>query len=110
MKKRVALINSRIEPRQQVPINLLLLAGFVQDICDVLVFDPEFDDEALREIKHFEPDIIGVTSMTQNYDRAKQIVSILKEDFQGKSQFIMGGIHPTILPYAVLEEIGRAHV
>jgi anaerobic magnesium-protoporphyrin IX monomethyl ester cyclase len=104
MKKRVALINSRIEPRQQVPINLLLLAGFVQDICDVLVFDPEFDDEALREIKHFEPDIIGVTSMTQNYNRAKQIVSTLKEDFQGKSQFIMGGIHPTILPNTVLEE------
>lgn len=104
MRKRVALINSRIEPRQHIPINLLILAGFTKNICEVLVFDPDFDDKKLKEIVDFQPDIIGITSMTQNYYRAKEIASILKKDFAGKSQFIMGGIHPSIKPYVVLEE------
>ena len=106
MKKRVALVNSRIEPRQHVPINLLTLAGFVDAYCDVMIFDPDHDDRELKAIKDFQPDLIGVTAMTHTYSRAKEIVSILRKEFDHRSQFVMGGIHPTVMPQLVLEESG----
>ena len=53
-KKRVAIISSKVEPVNMLPINLLILAGFVEDICDVLVFDPEYDDHKLRNIIDFQ--------------------------------------------------------
>ena len=104
-KKRVALINPRVEPRQHIPINLLTLAGFVDDICDVRVFDPEIDDRNLTEIKDFQPDLLGVTAMTQTFARAKEIVQLLRKDLPDR-RYIMGGIHPTVLPKVVLEESG----
>jgi radical SAM superfamily enzyme YgiQ (UPF0313 family) len=103
-KKRVALISSKVEPVNMLPINLLILAGFVEDICDVLVFDPEYDDHKLRNITDFQPDIVGVTSMTQTFPRAKEIISILRRELKGGTQFIMGGIHPTVVPGQVLDE------
>ncbi len=104
-RKRVALINPRVEPRQHIPINLLTLAGFVDDICDVRVFDPEIDDKSLADIKDFQPDLLGFTAMTQTFARAKELVQILRKDLPDR-RYIMGGIHPTVLPDVVLQESG----
>lgn len=104
MKTRVALVNIRIEPRQYIPINLLILAGFVEPLCEVVVFDPEHDDNVLKEIKDFKPDIIGISTMTPNYARAKQVLSILRDEFGSKSRYVIGGIHPSLRPKEVLLE------
>lgn len=103
--KRLALINARVEPRQHIPINLLTLAGFVDPICDVRVFDPEIDDAELADIKDFQPDIVGVTAMTQTYVRARDLVQRLRKSLP-QSEYVMGGIHPTVMPEFVLKDSG----
>ena len=106
MKPRLALINVRIEPRQYIPINLLTLAGFAESLAEIVVFDPEHYDTELSEIKSFKPDIIGISSMTTNYPRAKEIMAILKKEFGDKCRYIFGGIHPTLRPQEVFLETG----
>ncbi len=104
-KKRVALVNSRIEPRQHIPINLLILAGCIEDIAEVIVFDPEYDDKELIDIKTFNPDIIGFTSFTQNFYRTKEICNLLKSMLRDDVEYIIGGIHATINPEKTFEEL-----
>ena len=83
-KKRVALVSARVEPRQHVPINLLILAGCIEDRADVRVFDPEFDDQELRDIKDFQPDIIGFSELYQDFS-----LEYLKEIAESKDQDLM---------------------
>lgn len=104
-KKRVALVSARVEPRQHVPINLLILAACIEDQAEVRVFDPEFDDMELRDVKDFQPDIIGFTSFTQNYHRARKISDILHDEFGSRATYIMGGVHATVKPKETFQEM-----
>ncbi|MFC1489754.1 B12-binding domain-containing radical SAM protein [Candidatus Latescibacterota bacterium] len=101
---KVALVNARIEPRQHVPMGLLYLAAYVENICDLVIFDSETDDMVLQDIIDFQPDIIGITSMTQNFWRAKEIINVLKAGCNSK--IIVGGIHATVASSEVLSETG----
>jgi len=104
VKTKVALVNVRIEPRQYIPVGLLILAGFVESICEVIVFDPDHEDNSLLEIIDFNPDIVAIGSMTLNYARAKQILSILKDTFGDTCRYVIGGVHPTLRPFEVFRE------
>jgi anaerobic magnesium-protoporphyrin IX monomethyl ester cyclase len=92
---RVALINTRIEPRQHIPMGLLYLAAYINDISEVKIFDPEPDDVALQDILAFNADIIGITSMTQNWPRSKEIIEIIRSS-GSQPKIVVGGIHATV--------------
>jgi radical SAM superfamily enzyme YgiQ (UPF0313 family) len=84
----------------------LILAGFVESISEVIVFDPEPEDSMLQEIIDFKPDIVGIGSMTLNYERARQIMSILKAQCGDTCLYVFGGVHPSIRPTEVYGETG----
>ena len=102
---RIAFVNSRIEARQHIPINLLILAACVEDIAEAKVFDPEYDDMTLYDILDYGPDIVAYSSFTQNYHRTRQIHRIIKANLKDWATYIIGGIHATVLPEQTYEEM-----
>lgn len=100
--ERTALVNVRVESRQRIPIALLTLAACVKDITRPVVFDPDPDDEALREITAFKPDLVGIGFMTQTGLRAKRILDLLRAALPS-ARFVLGGVGPTVEKEAVFE-------
>ena len=101
-KLKVALVNTRIEERQNVPLGLLYLASAIWHICEVKIFDPDIGLKGaygdIYEIFAFKPDIIAFTSMTQNWERTKEFINAFKIDLPGRPKIIVGGIHATVCP------------
>ena len=97
---KLALVNTRIEPRQWHPINLLSLAAYVENICDVQVFDPDPTDKALWEILDWKPDVVGITAMSQTWWRAEEIARRLK--LMRNPKIIVGGVHASAVPDEVI--------
>jgi anaerobic magnesium-protoporphyrin IX monomethyl ester cyclase len=54
------------------------------------------DDQVLRETKQFQPDLIGITTLTPRYRIAHSLARKLKKEFN--SQILIGGSHVTALP------------
>ncbi|MFC1552076.1 B12-binding domain-containing radical SAM protein [Candidatus Latescibacterota bacterium] len=102
---RVALINTRIEQRQHIPMGLLYLAAYIEDISEVKIFDPEPDDIALQDILAFNADIIGITSMTQNWPRSKELIDIIRSG-ESQPKIVVGGIHSTVCGEEVINTPG----
>ncbi len=99
---RVALINTRAESRQRIPIGLLLLAACVRDMCEVRVFDPDPDDYDLQDVVDFQPDLVGFGFMTQTRNLAREKFQKLRERLSGVT-FAVGGVGPTVEPERVFE-------
>lgn len=93
--QRVALVNVRVESRQRIPIGLLTLAACIKDECEVMVFDPDPDDNDLRAITAFGPDLLGLGFMTQTRGRALEILRVLRHGLPGTT-VIVGGVGPTV--------------
>ena len=54
------------------------------------------------ELSHFRPDIVGISSVTQNYNIAKEYARIAKT--KGLS-VIIGGIHISMLPFSLTTDM-----
>lgn len=88
------------------PLSLCSLAGNLRDF-DVEIFDlkAEYDlgvdlklDEAMmRKLTEFKPDIVGVTVLTSDYNRAVRILELSKE-FNPSILTVAGGIHTSLCP------------
>ena len=98
---KLALVNTRIEPRQWHPIGLCTLAAYVENICEVRVFDPDPSDITLWDIIDWKPDVIGITAMSQTWNRAQLVAKRLKT--MRNPKIIVGGIYASIRPEEVLE-------
>lgn len=55
-----------------------------------------------REIDIFKPDIVGISSVTQNYNFAKEYAKIAKEK---NISVIMGGVHISMLPESLTSDM-----
>ena len=62
-----------------------------QPKCDI-------ENEVYRELKEFDPEIIGVTCMMAQVNPARAILEIVRE-YNEKILTIVGGIHPTACPH-----------
>jgi len=76
----------------------LLEHGFASHI----LFIPEFSGTAISDalcnlINKISPLFVGISLMSVEYDRAKQLTNILKSQYPSLP-IIWGGIHPTIAP------------
>lgn len=60
------------------------------------------EPEILNKAKRFSPDLIAITTATNDFDYACKIASLLKQNF--KSPIIAGGFHPTIAPEEVISK------
>lgn len=106
---RIALVNPRIETYSSTlpPLGLLYIAAVLEkEGFEVRMFDPHpHDDGAINSIIDYKPDILGFSVLTTYIFRAKQLISLLKPSLN-KTMFIVGGIHPTVLPEESLAFLG----
>ena len=116
------------------PLGILYIATLLKNHGhSVQVFDPWADDDNfIQEIVDFKPDMVGLSFLTTQYRRAKDILSKIREialspgskdprlppsacntkqlvshcnDRQSLPIFFSGGIHSTALPEEVLNDL-----
>lgn len=88
------------------PLSLNELASMVPD-DEVIILDQkteedniedyDFCEEYIKELKLFQPDIVGVTCITSQYNSVLKILDITKK-YNKKILTTVGGIHPTLCP------------
>tara|TARA_B100002003_G_C14107139_1_gene532496 strand:- start:45 stop:1592 length:1548 start_codon:yes stop_codon:yes gene_type:complete len=67
-------------------------------------------DQVKERIKSFKPDIVAITNLSLEYWRqAHESVKLAKEVDQSIIT-IMGGVHPTTLPYKVMEDLNVDYI
>lgn len=96
---KVALIHARVSNNAVPPLGLLSIAGVLkEDSIEVIVWDPPVKSQGfLQEIAEFRPDIIGISLMTAEYARAKEIINLLRQKIPN-AVYICGGFHVSALP------------
>lgn len=106
---RIALVNPRIETYSSTlpPLGLLYIAAVLEQAgFEVRVFDPlPHDDREVEDVIAYKPDILGFSILTTYIYRAKRIIADLRKALGG-STFIVGGIHPTVMPEEALSFLG----
>ena len=93
----VNVINDKIEVETRYPnLGLGYLVSCVRKELGGDKFTFKIIDHNLIELtKKFKPDLIGVTCVSQNYNKAKEYI---EKVYDKKVPIIMGGIHITLLP------------
>ena len=59
-------------------------------------------DDVGEAISHFQPDIVGISSVTQNYERAIKYAAIAKKS---GAWVLCGGVHISMLPSTLTEDM-----
>jgi radical SAM superfamily enzyme YgiQ (UPF0313 family) len=104
MKTRVLFINaihSTVEVEQRhPPLGLGYLASALMKHFGKDYFKFHIIDRVVqKELGQFRPDIIFITSVTQNFDIAKNYANFIKQ--QEQIPVIVGGIHISMMPYSL---------
>lgn len=97
---RVLLIYPNIvESPKDISIGLATLAAMLKEKNHVIkLIDTTFglsDDEIIKQAEKFQPQLIAMTTATNDYNYAKHIASLLKNL---NVPIIVGGYHPTVAP------------
>jgi len=104
---KITLINPRENYDVVLPMGILYvgtvldLAGHKMQILDI---GPR-ENDWLKKVKNFNPDIIGLTLVTTQFERAKEILNILKLILPN-AKYCAGGVHPSALPKETLNDLG----
>lgn len=104
MKTRVLFINaihSTVEVEQRhPPLGLGYLASALMKHFGKDYFKFRIIDRVVqKEFKQFRPDIIFISSVTQNFDIARSYANFIKQEQQ--IPVIIGGIHISMMPYSL---------
>ena len=116
---KIALVNPPLLPGVArhptgVPIGLAYLAavaeksGHLVKVVDCLPSDMDYN-EMKREVASFEPDIIGITSMTVTFPSALQAAHVLRESCPA-ALTVLGGPHATFMDVNTLSETADVDV
>lgn len=103
---KIALINPRNESCSSFlpPLGVLYIGAVLEkEGFYIRIFDitPSNEQQKIKEIVDFRPDIVGVSIVTVHVERAKQVISTLKRYL--KFTLIIGGVHCTALPEESLD-------
>lgn len=95
---------------KNAPLNLAYLASYLREKMsniEVSIIDAEGLEltfsQIYKKINDITPDIIGITTPTAAYYNVQKIVKDIKE-IDKKIKIVLGGSHPTALPYETLSE------
>jgi radical SAM superfamily enzyme YgiQ (UPF0313 family) len=107
MNRRILFINA-INPSRDIevvypPLGLGYLISslkerFGPNYAEFKIINTDIEDE----IRNFKPDIVGITSVSQNYNRAKEFARIAKTY---GLPVIMGGVHISLLPTTLTKDM-----
>ena len=136
MSSRVLLIKPNISVRKGFdspskkipPIGLAYLAGSLIEaghevkIIDTVAISNEkrpfmgthicfglTDEEIIKEIKDFSPDLVGVGGFTIQHARIREIVSSIKS-YNPALKVVVGGVHATAMPEYVMKKTETDYV
>jgi anaerobic magnesium-protoporphyrin IX monomethyl ester cyclase len=90
------------------PLSLAMVAAVLKEnnfkvgIIDSVVMNYS-EDDVLSIVKENMPKVVGITSITPTYHRAKSLAGRIREKFPD-ILLVIGGHHVTIMPERVLEE------
>ncbi|MBE3094951.1 MAG: radical SAM protein [Actinobacteria bacterium] len=83
-----------------IPYNLCLLASMIRDICDVKILDANIDNltksDLADKIKEYNPNIIGITILMDQYGKAGHISAQIAKEVNKDIITIFGGVYATI--------------
>ncbi len=110
MLKRVLLVNTPY-PYEECPVpplGLAYLAGILRrDIAEVRILDllmARYSPELLkRELKEFQPDVVGATCSTVNFNAASRILRVCK-NFDSSVVTLIGGPHASFVAGDIIEK------
>ncbi|PIS23242.1 hypothetical protein COT49_01110, partial [candidate division WWE3 bacterium CG08_land_8_20_14_0_20_40_13] len=79
-----------------------LRSSFGNDHFDFKIIERGSPDYVERQIAEFNPNIVGISSVTQNFNLAKKYAEFAK----GKNiPVIMGGVHISMLPQSMPKSV-----
>ena len=105
---RAMLINPKfrlpIDTRTTPHLGLAYLGAVTEEAgYEVCIFDADVEDEPIAEaIRRYDPDIVGITSMTHEIKMAAKFVGLIKKYL--KAVYIIGGCHVTAMTKETLME------
>ena len=82
---------------------LYILSVLEKNGIDGFLFDERIDNKALDKLIAYNPDLVGVSSVTPAYLRSLKAVKKIKEILPNV-KIAFGGAHPSILPESVISE------
>lgn len=96
-----------------MPLNLAYLAAYLRQRinCKIAILDAEVQglnyQQIKRSLKREKPDLVGLTCPTPTMKHVYQIVGMVKKELSPNCKTVLGGIHPTALPW---ETIANSYV
>lgn len=106
---RIALVNPRVESLGSMipPLGLLWIGGVLErDGHEVKIFDIyPYDDNDLPSLAAYRADVVGMTVLTDYWDRAVQVAEFIRREMPD-SRFVIGGVHVTMLPGEAIRGLG----
>lgn len=107
---RVTLVNAQVLDGNNVipPLGLMYIAAVLEKAghtVQIYDADPEYQANMIKEIKDFNPDLIGLSFLTVGYQRALHLMKNLEQEMPDKT-YCSGGVHTTVKPKETLEEFG----
>lgn len=110
-KLKIALINPRVESYSSTlpPLGLLYIAamleraGFTPRVFDIY----PYDDRDLPKLIEYQPEVIGMTVLTDYWLRAVHISKVIHKELP-ETFLIVGGVHVTALPEESLDQLGAS--
>ncbi|UCE72419.1 MAG: cobalamin-dependent protein, partial [Nitrospiraceae bacterium] len=105
---RVTLVNAQVLDGNNVvpPLGLMYIAAVLEKAGhNVQIFDadPEYQATMLKDIKDFNPELIGLSFLTVAYQRAFNLCTALKREMPDAT-FCAGVVHTTVKPQDTLKE------
>ncbi len=105
---RVTLVNAQVLDGNNVvpPLGLMYIAAVLEKAghaVQIFDADPEYQDTMLKEIKEFNPELIGLSFLTVAYQRAFNLCKTLKQELPSVT-YCAGGVHTTVKPHDTLKE------
>ncbi len=91
-----------------IPYGICLLKAALKDKHTVKVLDANFldlDEAGLtREIRDYEPDLVGISCMSMEYRKTLLRTAQLSKQAAPKAVVAAGGVYPTLLPEEIISE------
>lgn len=102
----VTLIHARTDDNPLPPIGLLYIGAVLEDAnFNVQVLDPLPDDnEFFNKVKEFNPSLIGISLLTTQFEKAKNMIKGLKSVVPN-AVYCCGGVQPTAQPEETFKKI-----
>ena len=81
------------------PVALTSVAAAIMPRHEVRIVDLRLEGDAalVRELREFDPDVVGTTSMTTDVYQAKAVLRTVRQVLP-RALTIVGGHHPTLVP------------